>query len=218
MEYRPTLGYWDIRGLAEPIRYLLRYLGVDYEDRVYSAGPPPDFDDSAWTSGRHNLGLDFPNLPYFIDNDLRLTESSAIIEYLVLKYKPQLGGVSLREKAVIKQLGGVISDVKGYMASSCYHPGFESNRAEVIQNVKYELTVIARFLGNKPFLIGERETWPDFTFFELLEMIEAISPGSLHEVSPNLVPYRNRIAGLDGIRERLTQPRLPWNGAAAYWR
>ena len=29
---RPILGYWDIRGLAQAIRYQLVYLGVDFID------------------------------------------------------------------------------------------------------------------------------------------------------------------------------------------
>ena len=27
---KPTLGYWKIRGLAQPIRYCLAYCGVDF--------------------------------------------------------------------------------------------------------------------------------------------------------------------------------------------
>jgi glutathione S-transferase len=29
----PTLAYWDVRGLAEPIRLLLLYTGTDFEDK-----------------------------------------------------------------------------------------------------------------------------------------------------------------------------------------
>ncbi|EEC08645.1 hypothetical protein IscW_ISCW005479 [Ixodes scapularis] len=33
----PVLGYWDIRGLAQYIRYLLAHAGVQYEDKRGSA-------------------------------------------------------------------------------------------------------------------------------------------------------------------------------------
>jgi hypothetical protein len=36
-----TLGYWDIRGLAEPIRVLLGYLEVPYIDFRYDASKKP---------------------------------------------------------------------------------------------------------------------------------------------------------------------------------
>ncbi len=39
MSNDPTLGYWDIRGLAEPIRYLLKYAGVKFNDKRYEFGP-----------------------------------------------------------------------------------------------------------------------------------------------------------------------------------
>lgn len=30
-----VLGYWDITGLAEPIRLLLAYLNVEYTNKLY---------------------------------------------------------------------------------------------------------------------------------------------------------------------------------------
>ncbi len=31
-----VLGYWDIRGAAQPIRYFLEYTGLSYEEKRYS--------------------------------------------------------------------------------------------------------------------------------------------------------------------------------------
>ena len=31
----PILGYWDIRGLAQGIRYQLVYIGVEFEDKYF---------------------------------------------------------------------------------------------------------------------------------------------------------------------------------------
>jgi glutathione S-transferase len=55
-----TLGYWKIRGLAQPIRYLLEYAGLKYDEVLYQAGGPPDFDRSQWTTKKERLGLAFP--------------------------------------------------------------------------------------------------------------------------------------------------------------
>ncbi|VDL65089.1 unnamed protein product [Hymenolepis diminuta] len=82
----PILAYWDIRGLAESIRLLLRYLGVDFEEKLYHFGPAPDFDGKEWFDEKFKLGLDFPNLPYYIDGDFKLTQSSAILEYIADKH------------------------------------------------------------------------------------------------------------------------------------
>lgn len=72
--------YWDIRGLAEPIRMLLSYTKTKYHDQVYVQGDGPAFDRSAWTSVKDTVGLDFPNLPYYIDGNIKV--STAMTWYI----------------------------------------------------------------------------------------------------------------------------------------
>ena len=76
---KPVLCYWDIRGLAQPVRLLLAYTGTEYEDKLLSCGPAPDYDKSCWFDNKFSFGLDFPNLPYYIDGDVKLTQSNAIL-------------------------------------------------------------------------------------------------------------------------------------------
>ncbi len=52
-------------------RLLLEYTGMKYEDKKLACGPAPTFDRSAWTDQKFSLGLDFPNLPYYIDEEVR---------------------------------------------------------------------------------------------------------------------------------------------------
>ena len=40
---------------------------------------------SDWLDEKYALGLDFPNLPYLIDGDLRLSQTNAILLYLADK-------------------------------------------------------------------------------------------------------------------------------------
>ena len=89
---KPTLGYWKIRGLASQIRYEMVYLGVDYEEHQYEQGDAPDFDRSSWLTVKETLGLQFPNLPYLLDGNMKLTETNAIMKYIANKFGPQLLG------------------------------------------------------------------------------------------------------------------------------
>ena len=89
---RPVLGYWKIRGLASQIRYEMVYLGVDYVEDQYEQGDGPGFDRSSWTSVKESLGLPFPNLPYLIDGQVKMTETNAIMRYLATKHGPELLG------------------------------------------------------------------------------------------------------------------------------
>ena len=53
--------------MGQPIRLLLAYTDIDYEERVYEMGDGPDFDKSDWLKDKFSLGLGFPNLPYYIE-------------------------------------------------------------------------------------------------------------------------------------------------------
>ena len=41
LKTKPILGYWKMRCLAAPIKYLLAYCKVDFEDKIYECGDAP---------------------------------------------------------------------------------------------------------------------------------------------------------------------------------
>lgn len=116
---KPVLGYWDIRGLAQGLRYQMVYIGLLFEDRHY-VHTEDVFSRAVWLDQRFSMGLDFPNLPYFIDGDTRLTEHMAIHKYVADKWMPSLLGCSLYEKAHVDMLAGVIWDLKKSATMGCY--------------------------------------------------------------------------------------------------
>ena len=63
-------------------RLLLEYTGSEYEDKKLSCGPAPDFDKSCWFDHKFKLGLDFPNVPYYKDGEVSLTQTNAILKYI----------------------------------------------------------------------------------------------------------------------------------------
>jgi glutathione S-transferase len=73
---RITLGYWNIHGLAQPIRLLLAYTKTDFVDHM------PSRPEWAVEKAENAYGLEFPNLPYFVDGDVKLSQSSAIMRHL----------------------------------------------------------------------------------------------------------------------------------------
>ena len=117
---KPTLGYWKIRGLASQIRYELVFLGVDFEEHQYEQGDGPEFSRDAWFSVKPTLGLAFPNLPYLLDGDYKLTESNAIMKYIAQKYGPQLLGSTPEIVGTVEMLAGVVGDLKMAATRPCY--------------------------------------------------------------------------------------------------
>ena len=69
-------------------------------------------EDNDWfVRDKFNLGLDFPNLPYIIDGDVKLTEFSAISSYLVDTYgKPEWLGKG-KDKYIVESLRSLFADV-----------------------------------------------------------------------------------------------------------
>ena len=69
------------------------------------------------------MGLDFPNLPYFIDGDVRISEHMAIHQYIAEKWMPELLGRTLEERAKVDMLAGNIWDLKKVATMGCYTDG-----------------------------------------------------------------------------------------------
>ena len=74
-----TLGYWGCRGRGASIRNLLRYAGADYKEDIYSLEGPP-YNWEAWFGKKFTMGMDFPNLPYLIDGEVKLTQVTLFID------------------------------------------------------------------------------------------------------------------------------------------
>lgn len=82
------------------------------------------------------MGLDFPNLPYFIDADgTRLTETKAIAIYIADKYKPELLGKTPEERAKVEMLCGVLFDKLGVITKIMFG-GDESDRSQTEELMK----------------------------------------------------------------------------------
>lgn len=99
------LGYWKIRGLAQIPRLLAAYTATEVEDVFYT-------DWNQWHGqDKLNLGFDFPNLPYLIDGDFKLTESAAINRYIILQSgHSDLLGKTAKDRARVDNILGVLKD------------------------------------------------------------------------------------------------------------
>jgi hypothetical protein len=83
-----TLGYWGIRGLAQPIRYLLISADVPFSEirlgvLQNSTLLSEDEENEEWEVVRSTLDMPFPNLPYLIDTSgssrICLSQSNASV-------------------------------------------------------------------------------------------------------------------------------------------
>uniref|UniRef100_A0A3B5LEB5 glutathione transferase n=1 Tax=Xiphophorus couchianus TaxID=32473 RepID=A0A3B5LEB5_9TELE len=112
------LAYWDVRGFAGHIRLMLEYTKANYKEKFYVVGDAPGFDKSCWFNEKFKLGLDFPNLPYLIDGDNKVTQSMAILRYLARKNN--LCGDTEEQKMRIDMLEQQCLDLRASFVRMCY--------------------------------------------------------------------------------------------------
>lgn len=183
---------------------------------MYAAGPAPDFDRSEWLNEKHTLGLDFPNLPYLIDDGIKLTETAAIMKYLCSKWRPELLGADPTTLANVEMLWAQVMKLKEEATAPCYSG--KSNQE--IMDVCFPLIEqIVQFVGEKTWITGNNLTWLDFMFFELVNYLDFLSGGVVKTHYETLGAYSNRFESLPGFAEAWKDDNLtikwPWNGDMA---
>mmetsp|Transcript_26092 Transcript_26092/g.30476 ORF Transcript_26092/g.30476 Transcript_26092/m.30476 type:complete len:123 (+) Transcript_26092:391-759(+) len=119
------------------------------------------------------IGLDFPNMPYFIDGEVRLTEPMAIIKYIAVKFGPESAiGATLDEKAEVEMMAHILSELTRQASLPCYMPG--KNQQELGESLVHRMEPVVKIIEEKrdaKFLIGAEPTYADFMLFELCERV-----------------------------------------------
>ncbi|XP_052587471.1 glutathione S-transferase Mu 7 [Peromyscus californicus insignis] len=200
-----TLGYWDIRGLAHAIRMLLEYTDSSYEEKRYTMGDAPDYDQSQWLNEKFKLGLDFPNLPYLIDGSHMITQSNAILRYLARKHN--LCGETEEERIRVDILENQLMDNRMVLARLCYNTDFEKLKPGYLEQLPEMMRLYSEFLGKRPWFAGDKITFVDFIAYDVLERNQVFEPKCL-EAFPNLKDFISRFEGLKKISDYMKSSRF----------
>ncbi|CAK8679018.1 unnamed protein product [Clavelina lepadiformis] len=207
------LGYWDIRGLAQPIRYMLGYLGVEYEDKRY-------VEKNSWFDVKLNMNLDFPNIPYIIDGDVRTTQTWAIMKYLARKHTI-LFPKTEEEIRSCDMLEEVARDLAMPFFMLCYnHDGFdEAKKKYFSETLPKLLDLLEKFLGCSHWMIGVKMTYVDFYFNEVLDVIQLMTSDCLDK-HQGIKKYVEKFFALDKIAAYRRSDRFkkwPFMSPQAKW-
>lgn len=208
MAEKPTLAYWDVRGLTTPIRMVLYYAGIPFEDKRY---------DASWFQVKPTIDLPFPNLPYWIDGDLKITQSTAILRHVAKKAK--LTGKDDVEDARLGMLEQQAVDLRTGLAKLAYSDKYEQERPDFVKSIPSLLKPWSDYLGQKNFLLGDRLTYVDILLADILNVYELFEPSAL-TAFPNLSGLLQRVEALPGIASFLKSDkykRLPYFGPYAHW-
>ncbi|XP_032936158.1 glutathione S-transferase 2 isoform X2 [Catharus ustulatus] len=199
------LGYWDVRGMAQPIRMLLEYTDTPYQERKYHLGPAPDHDPSEWTSEKEKLGLDFPNIPYLIDGNTKLTQSNAIVRYIARKHN--LCAETEEEKQREDLLENQLMDLRMNFIRLCYSPDFEKLKPAYLEQLPKKLQELSRFLGSRTWFVGQKLTFVDFLAYDVMDQQRMFVP-ECPELKGNLAQFMQRFEALDKISAYMRSERF----------
>ncbi|CAG2102924.1 unnamed protein product [Medioppia subpectinata] len=192
-ESTPILGYWDTRGRAQPIRYLLVYAGVEFTDKIYTKA-----EKSIWESEKNTLGLDFPNLPYYIDGDLKLTQSMAILRYVGQKYG--LVATDDSQRAIQYMCEQQILDFLNDLVQIPQAVDYQEKKQEYVTNrVVPQLDLLAKFFADKQWLTGGQLSYVDFFAYDILFMLRANIAETIGKY-PTFGQYLARFEALPAIK------------------
>lgn len=195
----PIVGYWDVRALAQFIRNLLVYKGVQFEDKRYKFGPAPDFDRSDWLKEKFTLGLKFPNLPYYIDGNVKITQSLAILRYLGRKH--DLAARNEDETLELDVLEQQARDLTTRLiVATAPNPNYEETIKAYADNIDNVLKPWEEHLANREWALGDRLTYVDFLLYEGFDTHREFK-GDAVQRYPRIVAYLKRFEELPNLKE-----------------
>jgi len=211
------LGYWNCRGLGSVLHSLLHFCKVPYEDKVY-------VEREEWfEQTKPTIALDYPNLPYIIDGDKNITETLAMMHYVVIKgNRRDLLGGSEEKHCKVLEVCSIVNDLRSHIIFLCWTRGdFEKERDEYFGNGRGK-AFLAQFnknLEGKEWIVDTLSI-ADFWLLEHLDIVAGMNPAFL-EPFPNLVGFRERFVTLSEIQEfRKTDKFIKqffWSGAKPTW-
>jgi len=214
------LGYWDLRGIAEPIKTLLAYTGTPYKQEFFHS-------DEVWEKTKASANYKFPNLPYLVDGEKTITESEAILVYICIKAgKPELLAKD-QERVEFMQLKNVIKDIEGFFIKGCYSQKDTESLKKLIEAqekyISFKMNGLNEILGKREWLVGYI-TYFDFILAELIERTSQMDEDigtSITKNCPNLIAHMKRFIELPQIQEYRKTDKFkarPYFGEEAAWR
>lgn len=187
------------------------------QDELYTVGPPPTFSKEKWFQLKPSLPLDFPNLPYLYDGDVKISQSVTIMRYLGRKFDlwPANEQQAIRVDLIEQQL----IDYRSAGTQVFYNPDFDKLKDDYIVALNQRVSALAKFLGSNDYLAGDKLTYVDFLAYEWLDVNRTLVP-SLLDSHESLNKFTKRIESISKVKEYMESPRFmkyPFNNDQAKW-
>lgn len=188
------LTYFPIKALAEPIRFLFSYAGVEFED--------VRFDRNDWPT-KIKPTTPFGQVPVLEVDGKKINQSVAISRYLAKQFK--LAGKDDWENLEIDATVDTIHDLRAKLAAHFYetNPEVKAAKLEVAKEVVPFILerLDAQVKTNGGYFVGGALTWADLTFVALLDYLNGMMKSNIIEKYDNLKALQNKVLNLPSIKK-----------------
>nr|CAH7731288.1 unnamed protein product [Callosobruchus chinensis] len=186
--------YFDLNALGEPIRVLLSYGGLDFEDiRV-------KFND--WPALKPNMP--YGQLPIFECDGKVAHQHLAICRYLAKKVK--LTGKDDWEDLTIDSTVDTVNDLRTKIAQFYYeHDPAQRKKLKkplLEETIPYYIERLeAQAKANGGYLAVPKLTWADVYFTSIIDYLNALLDQDIIAKSPNLQAVKNKVWSIPNVKK-----------------
>jgi glutathione S-transferase len=201
METPITIGFWGgFKGWAERIRMLAEYLHIPYVFKTYS------WKSDEWDKEKGSLKTELATLPYLLDGDYVITETPAIMHYLILKAGRQdLLGKNTRQQCEVIQVQSAITDLLTETTNSMLRD--DQNMPETwAKNIIPRFEKLSKHLGTRKFVCGDDFTLADIILHSICQMHLGYKATMLDHL-PNLKEHFARVSAIPEFAAFLASDR-----------
>jgi len=205
-----TLGYWKIRGLRQPIVYCLEFAGADYKEELYDLKADGEgkynfttsYSESRWgAEDKPKSECEFPNLPYLLDGEVKVTQMLAIMGYVCRKYNVLVPKADNKSTTKLEMMNGVIGDWRSAFVRLCYSPPSDDALEKfAAEGLKQWSEKFEKFFSDNKFCVGDDLTYADLNLFELLDSQRELIDQNCFKEYPKLSEFIQRIEDLPKIK------------------
>ena len=219
-----VLRYFESRGRAEPIRLLLEYLQVPYEDVRYTKEEWPKFKQGGIESGKFAFGQ-LPSLTFCPDGNhksprcLDLVQSHTILRFLDRYY----GTYGPEEKRwLVDMVADGAEDMRSKYTKLVYSEGASDAIDDYLENILP--TWLDHFerlkeyhAKDEVFYSSNDPTHADLFLYSVLEVNTRLSPDCLEDY-PRLKLFKEVVEAIPSVSEYIKSARRPRhaNGNSAF--
>jgi len=190
------LTYFNFTALAEPIRFLLSYLNIDFED--------VRFEREQWPSIKPTMP--FGKVPVLEIDGKPLNQSIAITRYFSKKAK--LAGNDDWESLLIDIAVDNIVDLRLAMATVVFLSN-EAEKAEKFgplmkETVPYYMDKFEKIVAeNNGYFVNGKLSWADLFFVSTLDLLNFMASTDLLEGRPKLQALKKQVSEIPQIKSWL---------------